>query len=44
MKIYRVKVTPTGNEQFGAWREGEYDDLVFAVAWGVPGGHAAGPV
>ena len=33
----RTKVTPAGNEQFGAWREGEHDDLVFAVAlacWG----------
>ena len=30
----RVKVTPAGNEQFGAWREGEHDDLVFAVALG----------
>jgi hypothetical protein len=26
-----------GNEQYGAWREGEHDDLMFAVAlayWG----------
>ena len=33
----QVKVTPAGNEQFAAWREGEHDDLVFAVAlarWG----------
>jgi hypothetical protein len=28
----RVKTTPSGNEQFGAWRQGEHDDLVFAVA------------
>ncbi len=38
MADMRVKVTPSGNEQFGAWREGEHDDLVFAVAlacWGV---------
>src|SRR5205807_4340060 len=33
----RMKQTATGHEQFGAWREGEHDDLVFAVAlahWG----------
>lgn len=33
----RVKLTAAGNEQYGAWREGEHDDLVFAVAlacWG----------
>jgi hypothetical protein len=37
MADMRVRVTPAGNEQFGAWREGEHDDLVFAVAlacWG----------
>ena len=28
----QVKVTPSGNEQYGAWREGTHDDLVFAVA------------
>jgi hypothetical protein len=27
-----VKITPSGNEQYGAWREGEHDDLVLAVA------------
>jgi hypothetical protein len=33
----RVKITASGNEQYGAWREGEHDDLVLAVAlacWG----------
>ena len=38
MAEMRVKVTAEGNEQFGSWREGEHDDLVFAVAlacWGV---------
>jgi hypothetical protein len=33
----RVRTTHTGHEQFGAWREGQHDDLVFAVAlacWG----------
>src|SRR5947209_12997405 len=37
MAAMRVKQTATGHEQFGAWREGEHDDLVFAVAlahWG----------
>ena len=34
MASMRVKVTPSGNEQFAAWREGEHDDLVFAVALG----------
>ena len=37
MAEMRVKVTPAGHEQFGAWRQGEHDDLVFAVAlacWG----------
>jgi hypothetical protein len=27
-----VKITPTANEAFGAWREGAHDDLVLAVA------------
>lgn len=37
MAEMRVKITAEGNEQYGAWREGEHDDLVFAVAlacWG----------
>jgi hypothetical protein len=32
MQNMRVKVTSAGNEQYGAWREGQHDDLVFAVA------------
>jgi hypothetical protein len=28
----RVKVTSAGHEQYGAWREGTHDDMVFAVA------------
>jgi hypothetical protein len=32
MQAMRVKVTASGNEQYGAWREGTHDDLVFAVA------------
>ncbi len=37
MAAMRVRVTPSGREQYGAWREGEHDDLVLAVAlacWG----------
>jgi hypothetical protein len=29
---YQTKVGKAGNEQFGAWREGQHDDLVLAVA------------
>jgi hypothetical protein len=39
----RVKLSSSGNEQFGAWREGTHDDMVFAVAlacWGVEKGRA----
>src|ERR1017187_9136847 len=32
MADMQVKVTLAGNEQYGAWREGTHDDLVFAVA------------
>ena len=38
MANMRVRVSGSGNEQFGAWRDGEHDDLVLAVAlacWGV---------
>jgi hypothetical protein len=38
MAAMQVKITPAGNEQYGAWREGDHDDLVLAVAlacWGV---------
>ena len=37
MTEMKVKVSDGGTEQFGAWREGTHDDLVFAVAlatWG----------
>jgi hypothetical protein len=33
-----VRTTAAGHEQFGVWREGQHDDLVFAVAlacWGL---------
>jgi hypothetical protein len=38
MAEMRVKISGSGSEQFGAWRSGEHDDLVLAVAmacWGV---------
>ena len=38
MAEMRVKISGSGNEKFGAWRSGEHDDLVLAVAlacWGV---------
>lgn len=38
MADMQVKVTPAGREQYGTWREGQHDDLTFAVAlacWGV---------
>ncbi len=37
MSEMRVRKRPSGREQYGAWREGEHDDLVLAVAlacWG----------
>ena len=37
MAEMRVKISGVGNEQYGAWRSGEHDDLVLAVAlacWG----------
>jgi hypothetical protein len=32
MEAMEVRVSPAGNEQYAAWREGTHDDLVFAVA------------
>jgi hypothetical protein len=34
LQNFRVKITASANETFGAWREGEHDDLVFACAIG----------
>jgi hypothetical protein len=45
MAEMRVKITPSGNEQYGAWREGEHDDLVLAVAlacWGARKAYPSG--
>lgn len=32
LQNFRVKITAAANETYGAWREGEHDDLVLAVA------------
>jgi hypothetical protein len=32
LKNFAVKITETGGETFASWREGQHDDLVFAVA------------
>jgi hypothetical protein len=39
----QVKITPSGNEQYGSWREGTHDDLVFAVALAAWNAHRAYP-
>jgi len=39
----RVKITSPGKEQFGAWREGQHDDLVLAVALACWGAHKVYP-
>jgi hypothetical protein len=43
MAEMRVKITPSGNEQYGAWRDGEHDDLVLAVALACWGARKAWP-
>jgi len=32
LEAVEVRMSPAGNEQYAAWREGTHDDLVFAVA------------
>ena len=32
LEAFRVKITEAANETFGAWREGQHDDLLLAVA------------
>jgi hypothetical protein len=32
LETFRVKITDAANETFGAWREGQHDDLLLAVA------------
>lgn len=46
LQNFRVKITAAANEVFGAWREGQHDDLVLAVALAAwVGEHAfSGPV
>jgi hypothetical protein len=40
---FQVKITETGHDSYGAWREGQHDDLVLALALAVwyPEHHAA---
>ncbi len=36
MQAFKIKITESANDTYGAWREGENDDLIFAVmlaAW-----------
>ena len=35
LRNFRVKLSPTGTDQFEAGREGKHDDLVLSVALGV---------
>jgi hypothetical protein len=39
----RVKINSLGHEQFGAWREGQHDDMVLAVALACWGAHKMYP-
>jgi hypothetical protein len=32
LEMFRVRITEAANEMFGAWREGQHDDLVLAAA------------
>jgi hypothetical protein len=32
LQNFQVKITAAANETFGAWRDGQHDDLVLAVA------------
>ena len=46
MTAMQVKISPSGHEQFAAWREGTHDDLVFAVAlacWNAQNAHPKDP-
>ena len=47
MEAVQVKISLSGHEQFGAWREGTHDDLVFAVAlacWNAQNAYPNDPV
>jgi hypothetical protein len=41
---FQWKVTAAGNDQYGAWREGQHDDLLLAVAVALWWGESQGPV
>ncbi len=42
MQTFKSKITASANETFEAWREGQHDDLVLAVALAVWGGENLG--
>jgi hypothetical protein len=42
MQNFKAKITASANETFEAWREGQHDDLVLAVALAVWGGENLG--
>jgi hypothetical protein len=44
LENFRVKVTTARTETFESWREGQHDDLVFAVALAAWVGEQAGPL
>ena len=43
LETFRVKITEAANETFGAWREGQHDDLLLAVALAAWAGERALP-
>jgi hypothetical protein len=43
LKTFQVKITEAANETFGAWSEGQHDDLVLAVALAAWAGERALP-
>ena len=43
LETFRVKITESANETFGAWREGQHDDLLLAVALAAWSGERALP-
>jgi hypothetical protein len=42
LRDFQVKITESANETFGAWRDGQHDDLVLAIVRGVGGRECAG--
>src|ERR1022692_1177046 len=46
LEAVEVRISPAGNEQYAAWREGTHDDLAFAVAlayWSAQKAYPNGP-